>query len=152
MQHCVTFLLLGLLAACRHAPDGPRVVLQPPSGGAPAAVAVEVADEPHEMERGLMWRSELADGTGMLFVFPDDQDHVFWMKNTLIPLDMIFIARDAPDQGRVVGVRANTTPLSTAPEGVDAPSRWVLEVPGGWSARHGIGAGARVTFEGIPAG
>jgi hypothetical protein len=152
MQHCVTLAVLCLVAACHRTADGPRVVLQPAAGGAPAAVAVEVVDEPDELERGLMWRSELPDGRGMLFVFPADEDHVFWMKNTLIPLDMIFIARDGPDRGRVVGVRANTTPLSLKPEGVGAPSRWVLEVPGGWSARHGIDAGAAVTFEAIPAG
>jgi uncharacterized membrane protein (UPF0127 family) len=81
----------------------------------------------------------------MLFVFEEDADHEFWMKNTVIPLDMLFIAAD----GRLVGIRANATPLSTASVGVGAPSRFVLEVPGGWAARHGVAPGARVELRGV---
>ena len=81
----------------------------------------------------------------MLFVFDEDRNHSFWMKNTLIPLDMLFIARD----GTVVGIHANATPLSTADIAVGKPSRYVLEVPGGWAARHGIAAGAQVEFRGV---
>jgi len=81
----------------------------------------------------------------MLFVFDEDRNHSFWMKNTLIPLDMLFIARD----GTVVGIHANATPLSTANIAVGKPSRYVLEVPGGWAARHGVAAGAQVEFRGV---
>jgi hypothetical protein len=82
----------------------------------------------------------------MLFVFPDESVRAFWMKNTLIPLDMLFIAAD----GRVVGIHREATPLSTAPVGVGAPSRYVLEVPGGYAARRGIRPGDRVTLRGLP--
>src|SRR6266550_3666852 len=82
----------------------------------------------------------LAAGRGMLFVFPAEAPHEFWMKNTFIPLDMIFIAGD----GHIAGIQANTTPLSTAPLGVDGPSRYVLEVPGGWAARRGVAPGDHV--------
>jgi uncharacterized membrane protein (UPF0127 family) len=94
-----------------------------------------------------MYRTELADGRGMLFVFPEEQDHRFWMKNTLIPLDMIFIGAD----GVIVGIHRDATPLSTATVGVGHPSRWVLEVPGGWSARRGVAPGQRVELPTTPA-
>ncbi|HEX8908113.1 MAG TPA: DUF192 domain-containing protein [Anaeromyxobacteraceae bacterium] len=149
--------VLGLilaLAACR-APSAPtargadaarapaRVLLEGPSGRV-SAVAVEVARGEAQLARGLMFRERLGADDGMLFVFPSSADHAFWMKNTLIPLDMIFI-----DEARtVVGIVERAEPLSTAPRGVGRPSRWVLEVNGGWSAAHQVSVGDRVTFEG----
>jgi len=111
-------------------------------------VAVEVVSTPEALARGLMYRTELADGRGMLFVFPDESDHRFWMKNTLIPLDMIFIAAD----GAIVGIHRDATPLSTATMGVGRPSRYVLEVPGGWAARSGVATGQRVELPLAPRG
>jgi len=129
------------LAGCRD--RGPVAVIRGP--GAAVEVSLEVAATPAERERGLMYRTSLAEGRGMLFVFDADGNQSFWMKNTLIPLDLLFIARD----GTVVGIHANATPLSTANIAVGKPSRYVLEVPGGWAARHGISAGARVDFRGV---
>jgi len=131
------------LAGCRD--RGPVAVIRGPGGA--VEVSLEVAATPAERERGLMYRSSLADGRGMLFVFDEDGDHGFWMKNTFIPLDMLFIARD----GTVAGIHAHATPLSTANISVGKPSRYVLEVPGGWAARHGIAAGAQVEFRGVNA-
>ena len=129
------------LAGCRD--RGPVAVMRGPGGA--VEVSLEVAATPAERERGLMYRTSLAEGRGMLFVFDADGNQSFWMKNTLIPLDLLFIARD----GTVVGIHANATPLSTANIAVGKPSRYVLEVPGGWAARHGISAGARVDFRGV---
>jgi len=129
------------LAGCRD--RGPVAVIRGP--GAAVEISLEVAATPAERERGLMYRRSLAEGRGMLFVFDADGNQSFWMKNTLIPLDLLFIARD----GTVVGIHANATPLSTANIAVGKPSRYVLEVPGGWAARHGISAGARVDFRGV---
>ena len=129
------------LAGCRD--RGPVAVIRGP--GAAVEVSLEVAATPAERERGLMYRRSLAEGRGMLFVFDADGNQSFWMKNTLIPLDLLFIARD----GTVVGIHANATPLSTADIAVGKASRYVLEVPGGWAARHGISAGARVDFRGV---
>jgi len=129
------------LAGCRD--RGPVAVIRGP--GAAVEVSLEVAATPAERERGLMYRTSLAEGRGMLFVFDADGNQSFWMKNTLIPLDLLFIARD----GTVVGIHANATPQSTADIAVGMPSRYVLEVPGGWAARHGISAGARVEFRGV---
>lgn len=130
-----------LAAACGG--GGPVARVHTSSGV--VTVALEVAATPAALERGLMYRTSLAEGHGMLFVFPHEAEHGFWMKNTLIPLDMIFIAGD----GRIVGIHAQATPLSTAQIGVGKPSRWVLEVPGGFAARHGIAPGDRVELVGV---
>jgi len=129
------------LAGCRD--RGPVAVIRGPA--AAVEVSLEVAATPAERARGLMYRTSLAEGRGMLFVFDEDRNHSFWMKNTLIPLDMLFIARD----GTVVGIHPNATPLSTADIAVGKLSRYVLEVPGGYAARHGIVAGAQVEFRGV---
>ena len=134
-------LALALLAGCRE--RGPVAVIRGPGGA--VEVALEVAATPAARARGLMYRTSLAEGHGMLFIFDEDASHGFWMKNTLIPLDMLFIARD----GTVVGIHPNATPLSTADIRVGTPSRYVLEVPGGWAARHGVAAGARVELRGV---
>jgi hypothetical protein len=116
-----------------------HVVLKDAFGGA-HAVQVEIAATPESTERGMMWRKELAAGKGMLFVFREVEHHGFWMKNTLIPLDMIFIGPDL----QVVGVVENAQPRTLTSRSVGRPSKYVLEVPGGWSARAGIRAGATV--------
>ena len=107
-------------------------------------LSVELATNDAARERGLMWRTKLADGEGMLFIFPDSEHHTFWMKNTLIPLDMIFIGED----DKVVGVVQNAEPRSLDPREVDGLSRYVLEVPAGWSQKAGIGPGSAVEIEG----
>jgi hypothetical protein len=121
-----------------------RVVISSPSGRE-SSVTVEVARSADELARGLMNRTSLAEDAGMLFVFPETERHSFWMKNTLIPLDMIFIGEDRT----VVGIVANAEPLTLEPRSVAEPSRYVLEVIGGWAARHGVAAGDRVTFENV---
>ncbi len=125
-------------------PAVPRVVVESPSGRS-SAVRVEVVRAPEELERGLMFRERLGPDDGMLFVFPETGEHAFWMKNTLIPLDMIFAGSD----GVVVGIVENAEPLTTTARSVGAPSRYVLEVNGGWSATHGVARGDRMRFEGV---
>ncbi len=129
MRRSALIALLALQCASRtpEARPAARVVVETRTG-ARHVVAVELARTDAERERGLMFRRELALDAGMLFLFDESVPHQFWMKNTLIPLDMIFIGED-----RAVG----------------APSRYVLEVNGGWSAAHGVRAGDRVRFEGV---
>jgi uncharacterized membrane protein (UPF0127 family) len=136
-------MLLALALACAR--DGPVAVVHR-ADATTASVQLEVASTPAAMERGLMYRTSLPDDAGMLFVFPQDDDHSFWMKNTLIPLDMLFIARD----GRIVGIHPNAVPLSTAQISVGTPSAFVLEVNGGWAARHGVRTGDRLEVRGVP--
>lgn len=124
-------------------PPPPRVVLE--SGGRAHPVVVEVAADPASRERGLMFRQGLEEGRGMLFVFEEDEEHGFWMKNTLIPLDMIFISAE----GRVVGVVSRAEPLSLEMRS-GGRCRYVLEVPGGWAGARGVRAGDRVRLENVP--
>ena len=91
-----------------------------------------------------MWRSSVPDGTGMLFIFPSEVVQSFWMRNTLIPLDMLFVDRSF----KVVGVVQWAEPQTLTSRTVGKPSIYVLEVPGGWTAKNGVKTGARVELEG----
>ncbi|HET9718285.1 MAG TPA: DUF192 domain-containing protein [Pseudolabrys sp.] len=103
--------------------------------------AVEVADNEAERAKGLMYRRELPQGRGMLFDFHRDQDVSFWMQNTYIPLDMIFIRGD----GRILRIEENTQPLSTRLIPSGGPVRAVLEVIGGTARKLGIAPGDQVS-------
>ena len=102
--------------------------------------AVEVVDNDADRAKGLMYRKELPEGRGMLFDFHRDQEVSFWMQNTYIPLDMIFIRGD----GRILRIEENTEPLSTRMIPSRGPVRAVLEVIGGSSRKLGIAPGDRV--------
>ncbi|MCU0701511.1 MAG: DUF192 domain-containing protein [Myxococcaceae bacterium] len=106
---------------------------------------VEVAATRDSRTRGLMWRYALPETAGMLFIFPREQPLSFWMRNTLIPLDMLFI--DA--KGKVVSIVENAEPRTLSSRPSTGPATYVLEVPGGTCAKKGLKAGAQVTFEGI---
>ena len=111
------------------------------SGNGVHAFSVELAVSEKEHERGLMFRKSLPDGTGMLFDFKHEEAVSFWMHNTYIPLDMIFIAGD----GRIVHIAQNAKPLSDALIPSTQPVRAVLEVIGGTAEKLGIAAGDRVS-------
>lgn len=103
---------------------------------------VELARTPEEHERGLMYRRDLGADGGMLFLFDRPEVRRFWMKNTFIPLDMLFL-----DAGRrVVGIEEQTVPHDQTGRGPDQPAQYVLEVPGGYARRHGISLGSRAEF------
>ncbi len=108
---------------------------------------VEVARTQAQRVRGLMFRTQLAANAGMLFAYPYDGEVIMWMKNSVVSLDMLFI--DAG--GRVVGIAANTTPLSEELISSGVPARAVLEVPAGTAARLGIARGDRVRSDALPA-
>lgn len=124
--------------------DQPVVILEP-AGHPPAEVTVEIARTPRQIQRGLMYREHMPPDHGMLFLMREERIQSFWMRNTLIPLDMIFIARDMT----VAGVVANTEPLTDTPRRVDRPSYYVLEVNAGWAAAHHVAAGTRVRFRNV---
>jgi uncharacterized membrane protein (UPF0127 family) len=107
---------------------------------------VELAVQEHERQRGLMYREALAEDEGMLFLFEEMGPLSFWMKNTWIPLDMLFIDDDLT----VVGVVENAEPMTTTPRSPGRHARFVLEVRGGLSQQLGMAAGQRVRFEGVP--
>jgi len=130
-------LPLAWTASCTGS-RGPVVTLHGTQGE--VAVRVEIARTREELSRGLMWRTDLDADAGMLFVFGNSAPRTFWMKNTPLPLDILFL----DDAGTVVNVAAATTPYSEAPIPSAGPARYVLEVNAGFAAKHGIGAGARV--------
>lgn len=106
---------------------------------------VEVADTPAKRELGLQYRRDLALDRGMIFLFPGESEHSFWMKNTPIPLDMIFIGRD----WKIVGILEQAVPFSTDSRSVAGASQFVLEINGGLAKRYGIKAGDSVRFHGL---
>ncbi|WP_247509872.1 DUF192 domain-containing protein [Bradyrhizobium sp. 157] len=101
---------------------------------------VEMATTEEEKTQGLMYRKELPDGKGMLFDFSPEQQISMWMKNTYVPLDMIFIRAD----GRILRIAENTEPLSTKIVSSGGPARAVLEVIAGTAQKYGIQPGDRV--------
>jgi uncharacterized membrane protein (UPF0127 family) len=152
-------LALLLLAACQGtppattttqtetparsaAPSGPRVIF--PDG---FVVEVELASNDETRAQGLMYRDRLRPGTGMLFFFPQDGHYPFWMKNTLIPLDMIWV----DSTQRVAHVKVSVPPCKADPCPSYPPNvnaRYVLEVAGGVAAEHGLKAGDQLRFVG----
>ena len=106
---------------------------------------VEIASDDAERARGLMFRKQMPEMAGMIFVFPETSVHSFWMKNTLIPLDMLFAAAD----GTIVGIVEGAEPRTLSPRAVETESKYVLEVNGGWCARNGVAAGDRVRLMGM---
>lgn len=102
--------------------------------------SVEIAKTDEERATGLMYRKELAEGRGMLFDFTPEQPVSMWMKNTFIPLDMIFIRSD----GRILRIAENTEPHSEKIISSGGLAKGVLEVIGGTAKKYGIQAGDRV--------
>ena len=103
---------------------------------------VEVARTPEEQERGLMFRQSVAPDRGMIFPEPRPQEASFWMKNTLVPLDMVFIRAN----GTIARIEANTVPLSLDPVSSGEPVVAVLELAGGRTAELGIVADDKVDW------
>jgi hypothetical protein len=112
------------------------------SGGAEHAFSIEVASTEQEKALGLMFRTELHDGEGMLFPYPAERGLQMWMHNTYIPLDMLFIRTD----GTIARIEEHAEPLSDRVISSGSPVMAVLEIPGGAAARLGIKPGDKVTY------
>ncbi len=103
---------------------------------------VEVADTDEKRMTGLMNRPFLDPNAGMLFIFNEEGDHFFWMKNTLISLDLLFI----DSQKKVIFIAQKTTPLSETTIAPPAPVQYVLEVNAGYASKNGVTVGSQITF------
>jgi uncharacterized membrane protein (UPF0127 family) len=133
-------LATGLDARTPPQPPLPAIVLKMGN----TAVKAEVADEPHERMTGMMGRTEMADGEGMLFVFPAPQALSFWMRDTLVPLSVAYINADG-----VIREIHDLKPLDERPAFSSFRDlQYALEVPQGWFGRNGIKSGDRIT--GLP--
>ena len=111
-------------------------------GGRAIPFRVELARTQPEQQQGLMYRPRMDADAGMLFIFKEPGPLTFWMHNTLIPLDMIFISADR----KIVGVVENAEPQTDTPRRVPGLSQYVLEINGGLSAKLGVHAGSTVDF------
>src|SRR5262245_53173194 len=116
----VLALGLALSLAVSACASEPRVIIHTATGH--VAVTVEVAATKAEQQIGLMYRKEMGAMAGMLFIFEASEEHSFWMKNTVLPLDMMFIG----DDKKIVGIVKDAVPFTTSPRTVGAPSRYVL--------------------------
>jgi len=136
---------LASLAACKTAPaPGPNLsTVTIETGEWKVPFKVELAVTPAEHERGLMYRQHMDTDAGMLFISDSPRHQVFWMKNTLIPLDMVFIGAD----WRITGIVENAEPRTLSSREVPGDSQYVLEINGGLSARYGLRAGQTVHLD-----
>jgi uncharacterized membrane protein (UPF0127 family) len=107
-------------------------------------VRAEIAVTDAQRQQGLMYRKELKDGEGMLFVFERDEMLSFWMKNTLVPLSIAYIASD----GRILEIY-DMEPGNLNPVKSGRSARYALEVPQGWFSRTGLGPGDRLDLRGL---
>ena len=132
-------VFIALLMSCVHAKeptprfDEIRMVLKG------IEVVVEVADEPHERQLGLMYRKEMPDNKGMIFVYSKESVRSFWMKNTYIPLSIAFLSKE----GVVLSVK-RMKPMDLTPISSVYPAQYALEMNQGWFKRHEIEVGYQV--------
>lgn len=106
------------------------------------SISVEIADTEEARTQGLMGRTRMGEKQGMLFIFPNDEYRSFWMANTPLPLDIIYV----DSERNIVTVRRNTVPFSEESIPSTAPARYVVEVNAGFCNRHGILEGASVSW------
>lgn len=123
-------------------PKLPLVEVTFPEAPKAPKVSAEFASKPREVERGLMFRKSIADEKGMLFRLSERKVQTFWMQNTCISLDMLFI----DDDGTIVGISEAARPLDESIRSVACPSAFVLEVNAGWSRKYGVKPGQKMTI------
>jgi uncharacterized protein len=116
--------------------------LRIPDAPSPLTVEAEIAKSEHDTTRGLMYRTTMPEMHGMLFEL-ERADHAFWMHNTCIPLDLVYI-----DGGQIVGIVESAPILNDDPKSVGKLSTWVLELNAGFCKRHGVQVGQHVALSG----
>lgn len=106
-------------------------------------IQIELSDTPEEQEQGLMFRKTMPADTGMLFTFPNEEPRSFWMANTYLSLDIIYVNA----KKEIVSIAKNATPLSEKSLPSEAPAQYVIEVPAGYTDTYSIEAGQKVDFQ-----
>jgi uncharacterized membrane protein (UPF0127 family) len=145
MRSFLVSLIFAGLVACAPASNGAEggsdwTHVDVVSASGVHGFTVEIADTAEEQRRGLMFRRSMADDAGMLFLYEDEEPLSYWMRNTYIPLDIIYINAE----GRIVSLVRNAAPLSDRSLPSGAPAIAVLEVNGGTADRLGFGEGDEV--------
>ena len=123
--------------------EGTLQFLKAGSGELIKEVDMEVSDSETERNQGLMYRQSMKDGESMLFIFEQEAPQAFWMKNTYISLDIIYVNAAF----EIVSIGKNTQPLSQNSVRSAGPAKYVVEVPGGFTDAYGIAKGDKITFE-----
>jgi len=121
----------------------PTIRVRFPDAPAQPELTVEHATTPPHRSHGLMYRTTMAESEGMLFSWPAAEPRSFWMRNTCLPLDMLFIAAD----GTIAGVLEQVPTLNDASRRIPCPAQHVLEVNAGWVRRHGVAPGQKLVIE-----
>ena len=141
-----TLVVSAVLCSACAQPEVKGVFVDSGSSASTKEFSMEVCANDAERGRGLMFRKSLDDLNGMIFIFPEEREHTFWMKNTYIPLDMLFLSKDLT----IVGILENTAPLTETPRSVGKPSTYVVELAGGVTKKFGIKVGDRLRINGSP--
>lgn len=123
--------------------EGSLSLLSPDGNNTIRELDIEIADDAATIEVGMMYRRKMSDKQGMLFIFNQEKPQSFWMRNTYISLDIIFISADR----RIVSIQKNAAPLSDESLPSTAPAQYVLEVIGGFCDKFGVKPGDIVEFE-----
>ncbi len=123
-------------------PDGILDFVRP-DGSIISRIVIEIAETPSSQAAGLMYRRTLADQAGMLFVFPSPDQRSFWMKNTSLSLDIMFL----DEEGTILNIAKKTQPFSEAFISSTGPAQYVVEVRAGYVDKHGIAPGLKIVWE-----
>ncbi len=142
MKRSLSLLAVLMLAQTALANSIPPINTHIARAGHTVPLSLEVAATPVEREQGLMNRKHLTHHDGMAFFFPVTAPQKFWMKNTLMPLDMLFV----DEAGSIVYI-VTDKPLSEEPVGPDSPVATVIELAGGRAKKSGIAVGDKVTYD-----
>src|SRR5215472_12486429 len=140
-RHLLVFALLLVTLPARALENFATSELTVQTSGGPQKFTIELALSDAQMEQGLMFRRSMPANAGMLFDFKHPTNVTMWMKNTLIPLDMLFL----DNSGRIIDIHERAVPYSTDIIASRVPSRYVIELNGGTVARLGIKPGDQVT-------
>ena len=120
-----------------------ELVFMDESGKEISKIEIEIVDNEADRRQGLMYRKSMPEHRGMLFVFEEQQPQAFWMKNTLMPLDIIYVN----DKNVVVSIQKNTTPLNEKSLPSTKPALYVVETNAGYTAKMGIKEGTKISFK-----
>jgi len=156
-KYSILFLVLTLVYSCKEdkptktedkvvvsfKKEGVLTIKKADSDSIIRTLDIEIADNEYETQTGLMYRTELKTNYGMLFIFPDTQMRSFYMKNTKIPLDIIYI----DDTKTIVSVQKNAKPFDETSLPSEAPAKYVLEINGGLFDEWQLKEGYRIDFE-----
>jgi len=138
----ITFLVV--ITSCSGLEKFEKQEIAIEGGAGKVTLKAEIARTQAQHQQGLMYRKELKDGEGMLFIFEKDDVLSFWMKNTLVPLSVAYIASD----GRILEIY-NMEPGNLDPVNSSRSARYALEVPQGWFSRAGLAAGDKLDLTGL---